>query len=357
MKHNTGSKILNRSLTLLLTLVVAMVLTVPVFADGEITGKFGTTVAPTISSVTVYDAGGTTPQTSLTPTTSYDIHVTVNDGDGLGELDNLVVKLYADTAGEMSSEYYTEANFDAAVGGAQSGATITWTKSTNTAVLDTGGAASWSLGSSTLPTSADIDGSEDPTSFEFIFPVTIGKAASETDGYFYEWYAAAKITDSGSLSGYAYYATAMTMNWYGEIAVPESHTVDWGSLAPGITYTNGDAKEALGDTINYVANGAYAYTVKSSTVWTATDLSEVALDVDLTGDTDHFALKAYGDDVYESAVQLDAAGSAVNLGTAASGTTEMGTDVASHNLWIALADTMTSSKVYSGTITYGIVNN
>ncbi len=357
MKIIRGTRVFNKSITILLTLIVAMVLTVPVFADGEVTGTFGTTVAPTISSVTVYDAGGTTPQTSLTPTTSYDIHVTVNDGDGLGELDNLVVKLYADTTGEMSSEYYAEANFDATSASAQTAAVITWTESTNTASLDAGGSTSWSLDSSTLPASADIDGSEDPTSFEFIFRVTIGKAASETDGYYYEWYAAADISDSGSLSGYAYYATAMSMNWYGEIAVPESHTVDWGSLAPGITYTNEDAQEALGDTINYVANGAYAYTVKSSTVWTAADLSEVALDVDLTSDTDHFALKAYGDDVYESAVQLDAAGSAVNLGTAASGTTETGTDVASHNLWIALADTMTSSKVYSGTITYGIVNN
>ncbi len=346
----------------LLCLGLLLLTASPVFADeGDVTGSFGTAEVPQVISILIHDTGTTDEPGSLTPMQTYDIKVTVTKGEGLGELDNLVVKLFADTAGN-GLDQYTESNFDAATADLTSAAVITWSKSTNSAALDAGESESWALGTATLPPAGDIDGEGDPTSFTFVFPLTIGKIARETDGDYYEWYLAAKVTDASALSEYGYFESTVPyklMNWYGEMTVPDDKVIDWGGLPAGTLSTDDNASERLAFGMRYIANGGYMKTVKTDTVWTADPVGSVTLTENLqpTG-LDEFYLRAYYMDSYALGVTLDADGQPVYMGGVASASTnEIGFVAANENLWIALSTNMTIGRVYSGAIYYGIVNN
>ena len=329
--------------------------TVEVPAATEVVVRTGSTEAPLITLVQVHDHGTTNTPAALTPRQTYDIKVTVSDADGLGELDSLLVKVYDDSTGSQNE---SENAFNTVAVHEGHAVSMTWTRSTNSVVFNAVG--SWSLGSSTLPSQEQLDGVDDPTSFTFIFPLTIGKVAHETSGDRYEWYVGARAADLGALTGYGHFNGTypyLNMNWYGEVSVPANATVNWGGLPAGITYSDAGAGQALGGPVTYTANGDHAYTIKSSTSWTAADMSEAILDDDLSGDSDHFALKAWPSDDYNSAVQLDPAGNFVTLGAVDGGTADYGLAIDSYHFWIALSNAMTTPRVYSGTLTFGIANN
>ena len=324
-------------------------------AATEVIMRSGSTEAPLITLVQLHDHGTTGTPAALTPRQTYDIKVTVSDADGLGELESLLVKVYDDSTGSQNE---SESVFNTVAVHEQHAVSMTWTRSTNSVVFNAAG--SWSLGTSTLPSEEQLDGIDDPTSFTFIFPLTIGKVAHETSGDGYEWYVGARIADSEALTGYGHFNGTypyLNMNWYGEVSVPSNAAVNWGGLPAGATYSDANAKQALGGPVTYTANGDHAYTLKSSTSWTAADLSEAVLDDDLSGDTDHFALKAWPSDDYNSAVQLDPAGNFVTLGAVDGGTADYGQAIESYHFWIALSSAMTTPRVYSGTLTFGIANN
>ena len=347
-------------LKVLLCLGLLLLTASPVFADeGDVTGSFGTAGTPEITSILIHDTGTTDEPGSLTPMQTYDIKVTVSKAEGLGDLDNLVVKLYSEP-GEHGYDQYTESYFNAAVGDMDRAAVITWSKSTNTAALDAGGSVFWALGTATLPTAGDIDGEDDPTSFTFVFPLTIGKIALETETDYYEWYLAAKATDASALSGYGYFESTVpykVMNWYGELVMPEEQVVDWGGLPAGTLSTDDRAEKELGFIMRFITNGYYKRSVKTDTVWTADPVGYVTLTEDLEpAGLDEFYLRAHFYDDYDDGVTLDADGQPVQMvGIGGPSTNEYGSGDSNGRLWIALSQNMTIGRIYSGTIYYGIV--
>ncbi len=359
MKRKTRSN----KFGLVLVLLALMVVTLPVLADdGDVTGTFGTSGTPEITSILIHDTGTTDEPGSLTPLETYDIKVTVSEADGLGNLDSLDVKLFADTAG-LGLDQYTEANFDNAAPDQQSAAMIHWDRETNSNTMYFDGSTSWVLGTATLPAPADIDGEDDPTSFTFVFPLTIGKAAFETNEDYYEWYLGAKVTDGASISTYDYFngTTAYkTMNWYGEIAVPQDITVDWGNLPESTPFWYADALERLNNIVIYNANGLFAMTAKTDTTWTGSPDGSVTLtETVFPTELDEFYIRtAYdGDFNADHARALDADGQPVEISPTMNPTQEGGYAVTEHTLWMSTSDNMTGGRVYTGTIYYGIANN
>ena len=356
MRSSNKKQCWYKNILLLFPFLAALLTGSPVFADGAITGSFGATTAPVVSGVVVHVAGTQQMATTLNPQVSYDVKVTVSDADGIGELDTVVVKLFADSS--TNGSLWTQTDFNTHTGNEQSSVVITWDRGTNTAVLNQGSGSTWALVSSTLPTSLEL-ADEDDISHVFIYRLTIGKTALETKPTNeYHWHVGALATDSGELTGYDR-LEYLTMNWFGEIDVPEGIVIDWGDLPPDTDFSDTIAREAVGQAFTYLTNGSHAYTVKSSTAWNATEGGgTVYLSEDpLSDGGDHFALKAYSSDSLGDAVLFDEDGSSVNFATSGSGTTESGASLSNQTLWIKLSDTMTSAKVYSGTITFGIANN
>ena len=355
-------KIINKSMVLVFTLLLVFTLTVPVFADGEVTGTFGTTEAPQITSLVVYDAGTTDVAASLTPTQQYDVSITVTDADGIGELDNILLRFWYDYSG--SGAEYTQSDFNAATMISNNARIqFTWNRDTNTAAMYDGfSATTWQLVSSTLPEETFLSDSEN-TSFTFVFRVQISKVAAEAiDGNV--WQIAARVTDSGDMVAYLHNGggtPGVVCNWYGEISVPESYTVDWGDIPPGTDFSNESAREFVNETINFLSNGNYSKQIKSGTSWTRTGGGDPAVLSDDAGSANTFALKAlFGAEDYSSAVSVPATGDFVSLDDTATYTSEYGTHYEAYefvlqNLYIKLNDTF-NQGIYSGTIMYGIAN-
>ena len=353
-------KLINKSIVLIFTLLLVFGLTVPVFADGEVTGTFGTTEAPQISSLVVYDAGTTDVAASLTPTQQYDVSITVTDADGIGELDNILLRFWYDFSG--SGAEYTRGDFDAATMIANNARIqFTWNRDTNTAAMYDGfSGTTWQLVSSTLPDGAFLDNSEN-TSFTFVFRVQISKVAVEAiNGNV--WQIAALVTDSGEMTAYLHNGggtPGVPCSWYGEISVPDSYTVDWGNIPPGIDFSNASAREFVDGVINFKANGNYSKQIKSGTSWTRSGGGDPAVLSNDAGSANTFALKALlAPDDYSTAVGIPATGDFVSLDDTGTYTLEVGDEtfqVMDQNLYIKLNDTF-NQGIYSGTLTYGIAN-
>lgn len=365
---------LRKTLALVLAIVFLISL-VPatVFADepeehqsGEITGQFGTTTAPEVTSIVIHNEGTEVVPTDLTPQQQYDIKVNVTNEDDIDELDELVVKLWFDSPGNA----YEEGDFDSATADAQEVAVITWERSGNTAAL-TPGDTSWSLDDQTLPESVDFDG----TSFEFVFTITIGKVAKETATQDNKWQLAAKVTDQGSLDHYLAYSVGeeygLGMNWYGEIEVPDAHQVNWGSIPAGIDFDHVDAVKRVvsgesDEIITFIANGGYQEQVKADTTWNRASgdgPTEVTRNTDAAAENT-FALAIDTTDTYDG----EAEGSSILLaaddfigfrgGAPKSATNEAGDEVSDYYMFIKLSDPFAADNPssYSGGITFGITN-
>lgn len=332
-----------------LVLVGAMLVPAAIFAaDDTVTGTFSNNNVPSITSVILNDAAGSTPVITMTPQTAFDVKVLVTDADGLTDLDTIEVKVWYDSDGGNP----IESEFDAVVdGNAQTAIIITYTQGTPTWELTEEASSTWDLGTC-------VEGTADSgTAFEFKF--TVGKVATETLGGA-KWQIAAKVTDDSAESntwGATSYDTDYSdMVWYGEIS-GVSGIVDWGTVNPGMAIAEGDpSEETLGVTVNYIANGAYDEKVKTDATWpdSPDDTADATLDED--GDSlasNAFSLKADDTNTLGSEVFVTAAGAAID--ETGVQTLEAGDDVSTNTLWLQLASTFIKDT-YTGTITYIIAD-
>lgn len=296
---------------------------------------------PTVDSVTL-------TETSMTPQAEYSVTVAVSDADNLSDLTTVVLKVWYDSNGGAP----TEAEFDGkTVGNTQSCAIITYTLSGDTFTIDPSADTSWSLGTCTPFTS----GEKAATSGDCIFVFTPGKVATQTTGSD-NWQIAAKATDSASETGWNYDTTpGATMNWYGEIDVPDATTADWGFVAPGLDFAEDTASsEAVGVTITYISNGAYDKKVKTTSPWSGSSYTATLDSTGACSSANEFALKADDTGTLSSAVLVDTSG--VIIDNTGGQTTEAGDQVTTHTLWLKLASSF-NSDTYSGTITYIIAEH
>lgn len=332
---------MRRIFVTVLVLVLLSFSTLPVSAatEGTVTGVFSTNVPPTITSVTF-------APTSMTPQASQTITVPISDADNISDLNTVVFKLWLDNDGGAP----IEGEFTAASASAANCAVITWTHTggtTSTTVI-TPLTTTWTLGTCTVPTTnPNFNG----TSFTFVFVLTVGKVATETSGSAL-WQIAVKATDDVNQTAWAYDAEGASMNWYGEISIPAT-TVTWAGLPPGTDFTAPAAQKTLGNTVTYIANGAYDEKVRATASWAGATYTAT---LDATGAcsaSQQFALKADDTATYASSVLVDATG--VTIDDVGAQTTESGDAAANNNLWIKLSSTF-NKDTYSGSIVYIVAN-
>lgn len=334
-------------LLLIAILLIASAFPVNAATEGSVTGRFGINAAPTISSVSFVP-------TAMTPQTQYTVSVTASDPDTVNDWRTAVLKIWYDADGGIPSE----AEFDSVTASAQNAAVIPWTATapggttyTGTTAL-TPAATTWVLGTCTTPLKS---GGSNPgdyalTTYTFQFVFTPGKVTTMTSGSG-KWQIAAKITDTGYQTGWAYDAEATTMAFYSEISVP-AVTLDWGNLTPGTDFGVASQK-AVGVTITCTANGPYDEKVKSSATWTGVTYSASLDATGLTNLAQQFSLKADDTATLGSAVLVDTAG--VVIDDTGNQTAEAGDGVSTYNIWLKLANPM-QKDVYSGAITFTIAN-
>jgi len=321
------------AVAMLLTLVPALALA----AEDSLTGTFTCNSEPSVTGVTL-------TETAMTPQTEYSVTVALSDADNLSDLTTVVLKVWYDSDGGNPSE----GEYDSASADTQTCAVITYTLSGDAFEIDPSASTTWSLGSCT----ALEAGEKSSTTGDCIFDFTPGKVATEAAGGA-NWQVAAKATDSGSQTGFAYDTTpGATMSWYGEVSVTPT-TVDFGTLIKGTTFA-GCTPQTVYDSggVNYLTNGAYDEKVKATSDWSGATLEPVEkAPGSMTADT--FSLKADDTATLGSAVMVDTSGVAIDeTGTL---TSEDGDDVDVNTLWIQLASSFTSGD-YNGTIYYMIAD-
>ena len=329
------------TIALVLVLLATFVTPVSAATEGSVSGSFGISAPPTVSSVTLV-------ATSLTPQTSYTITAVVGDPDKISNLNTVVMKIWYDADGGAPAE----GEFDAATAATQICAVITWTHTSGTAsttvLTPTTGGSTWAIGSYAVPTTL---GHFDGTSFTFSFPITIGKVATETSGAG-KWQVAVKVTDDTTQTDFDIDGEGATMNWYGEISVPTA-SVSWGGISRGVDFGGTNSQKALGVAVNYKANGAYDEKLKSSASWTGATYTATLDSGGVCDDNNEFSLKADDAAIIDAAVLLDSAG--VTLDDTGGQTAEAGDGVSNYNLWIKLASSFDSDN-YNGTLTFIVAN-
>ena len=321
----------------IIVLLLGCVALTPVAAfaadTGTVSAQFTVGQPPVVNSVSL------TP-TAMTPQTSYSVAVNITDSDHLSDLAQVVFKVWYDANGGAP----LQAEFDSATANTQTCAVITWTPG-GSFVMTPSSSTSWILGSSVAHSPlTDTTGT-----FTFIF--SPGKVATETAGSSDKWQLAAKATDTQSGTGWNCDGEGSTMNWYGQITVPTSASVNFGTLLAGTDYSA--TQRAVTGTFTYVANGAYAETVKTSATWSGVTHTAT---LDTNGDctsAQQFALKADDSTVVGSGAVVNTVGATIDTGAL---TAEAGVNETAMNLWMKLASGF-DPDLYSGTITYSIVNN
>ncbi len=324
---------------LAIMLVTAMLWTlVPALAlaaeEDTLTGTFTVNAAPSVTSVTLTEG-------AMTPQTQYSVTVAVSDADYLSDLTTVVLKVWHDSDGGNPSE----GEYDGATADTESCAIITYTLSGDTFAINPSASTTWALGTCT-PFDA---GEKSSTTGDCIFVFTPGKVATETTGSA-NWQVAAKATDSGSQTGFAYDTTpGATMAWYGEVTVGPA-SVDFGLLSAGTDFGASTIQSV--SSVTYITNGAYDEKVKSNASWGSSS------SLDSTGvcaGADEFALKADDTAALGTAVLVDTSG--VIIDNTDGQTTEDGDEVTANNLWLKLASTFTAGTYNSGVITYIIAGH
>jgi hypothetical protein len=306
--------------------------------EGTTPGEFTVgSAAPTVTSVQLYNGGGTT--SDMIPLVECNVKVIVEDANTLNDLKTVTVRIFYDddssyTAGEEAGSANT-----------QTMAILTWTESGNSWSIDPSAGTSWELGSCIAPTLSASSGT-----FEFLF--TPGKVATETTGDA-RWHIYAEAEDDND-------ATANNtdignyMNWYGEITVNAPSSVDWGSLTPGMNF--GDASSNwTGISITYIANGAYDEEIAASANWTPGSGSDNAT-LDVNGNcanTNEFSLSADNTTTLGNEVLVTASPTFVAIDDTGTQTTEGGDLVTTNTLWLMLSDIFLADT-YGGSITFKI---
>jgi len=314
-------------LSVVLAVFVALVPVAGVLADGQVDGEFTIPSAPRDL--------GVSPDASMTPQQQAEIDVTVTDYDGMSDIDQIeVVFYYSSDASANGAPLSLSAD-------AQNVAKMVWDASSGWSLTPAG--TTWSLvtGSCSTPT---LNAATTTGTWTFAFEP--GKVATRTDDPA-RWRAFAKVTSvTGSETVEGTSATTVVMVHYQEITITAGGSVDWGNVIPSSDYA---ANQVTGIGVNYIANGDYTASVMSDAAWNTAVLGSDPANL---GDNE-FALKASEDTTLGNAVQVDAAG--VALDSAGAQTSEAGVTQSDNTLWLKLGPTFDVGD-YAGHITYMMAN-
>jgi hypothetical protein len=330
------------SILLAIVLISAFFPVTAVFAaeSGSTTGSFSVgSVAPNVSALQVYsDSACTLVAAALTPQVLYYVKVSVSDANTLNAIKQVKLKMFYDVGATHPDESTITA------GEEKTAAIFTWTKSSSTWAVDAGASPTWAVvsGSSVLPSMAASSG-------DWIFAIKVGKVATESLGG-NVWDLHARVTDEANLTA-GFNLWNKTVLWYGEVQVNTAN-VNFGEVALGSGF-GANVNKVTGISVTYISNGNYSEQHKSSATWTGS--ANIAT-LDVNGNcvnSSEFALKCWGADIYGSAVLLNTTGAIMGQDTQ---TGETGDVYTTFTLWLKIA-TVFPVDVYSGTITYMIVNN
>ena len=361
---------------ILLTLALILSFASPAMAgeEGPITGSFTLKVPPAITGLKVYtDNTLTTVATSLKPTTRYWVKVSVTDNDGLDDLTTLkVVMFYGAASGPSNSTVDTKLGQNAT----STIEVMTWDRSTNLITHALNG-TTWIAEASPanpLPTEDKIVDGTATTSYDFVFRVTIGKVAMETaDPTANKWQVAAVVSDSSSYKAHASLndngVYGLPMDWYGEIIVPASTTIDWGSVQTGLDFAVNNGSGAVPSTgpeapstMTYISNGDYSDGIKVTSdnlTWETSALNAVTLKNTHADAANTFSLKVIkgtpGETLNNAITVLENSYTAFTSETG-SITTESGMDDGLYHIYLSLSDNITYPGTYTGAINFVISN-
>lgn len=360
---------------ILLTLALLLSFASPAMAgdEGPITGSFTLKVPPAITGLKVFtDNTLTTVATSLKPTTKYWVKVSVTDNDGLDDLTTLKVAMfYAAASGPSNATIDTNLSLSSA----HTVEVMTWDRSTNLITHALNG-STWVAEESPanpLPTSEKIADGTTTTSYDFVFRVTIGKVAQETaDPTANKWQIAAVVSDSSSYNARASFndngVYGLPMDWYGEIIVPASTTIDWGSVQTGMDFGLANGSGAVPSTLSgpstmvYICNGDYSDGVKVTSdnlTWETSALNAVTLKNTHADAANTFSLKVIkGSSIETLTNAITVLENSYTAFTSETGsiTTESGMEDGNYHVYLSLSDNITYPGTYTGAINFVIAN-
>jgi hypothetical protein len=329
------------SIIAVISLVLALSPGVAFAAEGgTAAGSFGCgNSAPDVTVVTLYNVADETV-TSMTPQMEYYVKVTISDANTLNDLDTVKVYIYYDANG-----VYDDGDRPG-TGNTQTCAILTWTNPSTWTIDPTGGGATWTQETSTVPTLTGASGD-----FEFHFKP--GKVATESPDAD-EWHIYA-VADDGTATD-SLYQEDCNMAWYGEITV-NSGTVNWGSVTAGMDFGEGAPSENGSISVKYLANGAYDEKVAANSSWTGVPSGTATLNASGTPSANEFSLKADDTGTLPGGSNglVTASPSYITIDDSGALTTESGDTVATNALWLKLG-TPFSAATYSGTIYYQIAD-
>lgn len=357
MKNGLVTKSFSIPITLILC---ALLMVTPVAAAGEgpVTSSFTTTVSPVTNGIIVLEAGTDIAVSGVTPQHSYDIKISITDNDGLGDLTTVRVKLWYDSTGSLASRTAFDAQTSPSNTGYQE---IVWDRATNTVSTSNLANTSWTYPSHIVPSNTYLANVQN-TSFDFVFTVKVGKAATETKNAA-RWHVAVLTTDTANYDFYRAYTDngkpGIFMNWYGEVST-DPVTIDWGAVPLGLDFDDDLAEKSLGESakVKYISNGVYTTGIKATKTWSTTLGSTLAL-AENTVKEDTFALKAWYtalENPNTSGTLLREDGNNADMALDQAATDEAGTDFGNNRLYLALANKITNPGEYIGTIYYTIHN-
>ena len=270
-----------------------------------------------------------TAPADMTPLADTTIDVTVTDLDTLADIASIEVILYRTSEGTAGG------------GHVQDRAVLTWTSGgTPEWTIDPSG-TTWAINAGQVPANMAL------TTGTWQFSFKPGKVATQaTNG----WSIRATATDTESAQGQANSIDSVSMNWYGEIALdPLLTLIDWGSVVSPSGFAD-NVNEVTGISATYICNSNYFGRIQSAGNWSGATL-------DPTGactSADQFAIRAYYQDSFGSSALV--ATSAVTIYDLGTQTGEAGNEIATHTLWLRVADAF-SGGTFQGAITYLIASS
>ncbi|MBN1191821.1 MAG: hypothetical protein JXA46_18865 [Dehalococcoidales bacterium] len=307
--------------------------------SGSSSGSFSVGgVAPNVTALEVYsNSACTTVAAAMTPQVIYYVKVSVTDANTLDDIKEVKLKIFYDPNATHPDESTIAAGHE------QTAAIFTWTKIGNAWAVDAGAGTSWAAvsASSVVPTMTESSG-------DWIFAVKLGKVATESMSP-NVWDLHARATDDADYTA-GRYLWDKSVVWYGEVQINTAN-INFGEVELGSGFA-ADVNKVTGISAHFIANGDYASNVRSSATWTGT--GNIAT-LDPNGNcvnAGEFAIKAYHADIYGSAYLINTTG--VNCRDGAQ-TLETGDSISTGTFWLKIA-TVFPTDVYSGTITFTIVN-
>jgi len=364
MKTKTKKTILKKNHLILISMVVFISLNCLIAlaeSSKSINNNISTTKnSPvTIQSICVYEPNSTFLAQALTPQKEYDIKVTVNDNDCIGNpdggLDKLNIKLWYDKDGddillnppdESVFNSYNSYN-------PQNSLKIKWVRGGTASLI--GGGETWNLNQkkSILPNESNLN----DTTFEFVFNIKIGKIAKEASST-NRWQIAAKITDVDGFESYKAFEKptgfGLEMDFYGEM-VMDTTTVDVNNLFT--TNTNGEIVYEVKN-ISFISNSKFNKTVKADNFLVdINDYKNLLFRMHNADNKNTFALRANKVSNFNTSKILPLNKSNLVFDKDVSPSTSEKQKNENNFLYILLNKNFNKDIHYKGTIIYGINNS